>query len=152
MKVFKTARISGCAALLAVFMTGAFAGAASAAVSQLALDPTAKLSPGRLHAYLTGTITCAPGDNASLSGQVVQPDSSSGFGSATPVCDGGERAYTVDVSTGGGFPGSSTGIFKPGKASAQVTSSVCIPFPFPDPFLFPGCSTVYTDAIIRLQK
>lgn len=150
MKVFDTARLSACAALLAVFMTGAFAGTASAAVSRLTLDPSAKLSPGLLHAYLTGTITCDPGDNVSLSGQVVQANSASGYGFTTSVCDGIEQAYKIDVSTGGGFPGISTGVFKPGKASAQATASVCDPFPIPEPF--PGCSTMYTDAIIRLQK
>ena len=50
---------------------------------------------------------------------------------------------------GGGFPfpGATSGVFKPGKASAQVTASVCSPFPFPGP-----CSTMSTDAIIRLTK
>jgi hypothetical protein len=156
MKVFNTARLSGCAALFTIFVTGAFAGAASAAVTQLTLDPTAKLSPGRLHAYLTGTIACAPGDAVSLSGQVVQANGANGFGSVTHVCLGMEQAYTIDVSAGGGFPGISAGIFKPGKASAQATSSVCDLFPFPDPLPpfppFPSCSTMYTDAIIRLQK
>jgi hypothetical protein len=162
MKVFNTVRLPGCAALLAVFVTGAFAGTASAAVSRLTLDPTAQLSPGRLHAYLTGTIACATGDSVSLSGQVVQANNSSGFGSAAPVCAGMEQAFTIDVSASGGFPGISGGVFKPGKASAQVTTSVCDPFPFPDPLppfppfppfpTFPTCSTMYTDAIIRLQK
>jgi hypothetical protein len=157
MKVFNTARFSGCAALLTVVTAGAFAGAASAAVSRLTIDPSAKLSPGRLHAYLTGTIACNLGDNVSLSGQVVQANGANGFGSATPVCGGMEQAFTIDVSAGGGFPGMSTGIFKAGKASAQVTSSICAPFPlpgpdpFPSPFPFP-CSTMYTDAIIRLQN
>jgi hypothetical protein len=150
MKLFNTVRLSGRAAILAVIMTGALGGVASAAVSQLTLDPTARLSPGRLHAYLTGTITCDPGDNVSLSGQVVEPDSASGYGYTTPVC-GTQQAYTIDVSTGGGFPGSAIGVFKPGKASAQVTSSICNLPPFPEPFPFPGCSTMYTDAIIRLQ-
>jgi hypothetical protein len=68
-----------------------------------------------------------------------------------------EQAFTIDVSAGGGFPGISAGIFKPGKASAQVTSSVCDPFPNPLPPFppfppFPTCSTMYTDAIIHLQK
>jgi hypothetical protein len=152
MKVFNTARLSGCATLLTVVMAGAFPGAASAAVTRLTLDPSAKLSPGRLHVYLTGTISCNLGDSVSLSGQVIQANSASGFGSAAPVCGGMEQAFTIDVSTGGGFPGISAGVFKAGKASAQVTSSICDPFPFPDPFLFPGCSTMYTDAIIRLQK
>jgi hypothetical protein len=159
MKVFNTARFSGCAALLTVVTAGAFAGAASAAVSRLTIDPSAKLSPGRLHAYLTGTIACNLGDNVSLSGQVVQANGANGFGSATPVCGGMEQAFTIDVSASGGFPGISGGVFKPGKASAQVTTSVCDPFPFPDPLPpfppfppFPTCSAMYTDAIIRLQK
>ena len=154
MKMFNTARLPGCATLLTVVMTGALGGAASASVSELTLDASAQLSPGRLHAYLTGSINCNLGDNVSLSGQVVQSNSSSGFGSTTPVCDGTAHTYTVDVSAGGGFPGTSTGIFMPGKASAQVTSSLCEPPPFPSPFPFPfpGCSTMYTDAIIRLQS
>jgi hypothetical protein len=117
--------------------------------SQLTIDPTARLSPGHLHAYLTGTITCDPGDTVSLSGQVVQSKGASGFGLATPpTCDGSAHAYTIDV--GGSsfpFPGTS-GIFKPGKASAQVTASVCEPFPFP----MPSCSSTSKDAIIRLTK
>jgi hypothetical protein len=150
MKVFKSVRIALGAALLAVLVTGALAGNASAAISQLTLGPTAELSPGHLHAYVTGTITCDPGDNVSLSGQVIQSKGASGFGSAAtpPVCDGTPQPYTIDV--GGGsfpFPGSTSGVFKPGKASAQVTASVCTPFPFPGP-----CSTMSTDAIIRLTK
>jgi hypothetical protein len=155
MRIFNTARLSGCAMLFTVFVTGAFAGVASGAVTRLTLDPSAQLSPGRLHAYLTGTIVCAPGDTVSLSGQVIQANDAGGFGSATPVCGGMEQAYTIDVSTSGGFPGSSVGVFKPGKASAQVTSSVCDPVPVPVPFPlppFPTCPTMYTDAIIHLQK
>jgi hypothetical protein len=151
MNVFNTVRLSGRAAMLAVAMTGTLGGVASAAVSQLRLDPSAQLSPGRLHAYVTGTITCDPADNVSLSGQVVQPDSATGNGYTTHVCNGTPQTYMIDVASGGGFPGSSTGIFEPGKASAQVTSSICNLPPFPDPFPFPGCSTTYTDAIIRLQ-
>lgn len=153
MNVFNTVRLSGRAAVLAVVMTGALGGVASASVSQLTLDPTAQLSPGRLHAYLKGTITCAPADNVSLSGQVVQPDSATGYGYTNYVCDGTAQTYMVDVSAGGGFPGGSTGVFKPGKASAQVTSSICnLPtFPLPEPYPFPGCTTTYTDAIIRLK-
>jgi hypothetical protein len=153
MNVFNTVRLSGRAAILAVLMTGALGGVASAAVSQLRLDPSAQLSPGRLHAYLTGTITCDPDDNVSLSGQVVEPDSANGYGYTTYVCNGTPQTYTIDVASGGSFPGGSTGIFKPGKASAQVSSSICnlpsSPDPFPLPF--PICSMTYTDAIIRLQ-
>ena len=151
MKVFKSTRPALGATLLAVLATGALAGTASAAVSQLTLDPTAQLSPGRLHAYLTGTITCEAGDNVSLSGQVVQPKGASGFGFApAPVCDGTPQPYTIDVGGGGfPFPGMGGGVFKPGKASAQVTASVCSPYPFPFPG---GCSSTSTDAIIRLAK
>jgi hypothetical protein len=148
MKVFNAVRFYGRAAVLAVVMTGALGGTASAAVRQLTLDPSAQLSPGRLHAYLTGTITCDPGDNVSLNGQVVQPKNASGFGSTPPICDGTPQAYTIDVAAGGGFPGAS-GIFKPGKASAQVTAFVCDP---PFPFPFGNCTTTFTDAIIRLEK
>jgi hypothetical protein len=155
MNLFNTVRLSGRAAILAVVMTGALGGVASAAVSQLRLDPSAQLSPGRLHAYLTGTITCDPADNISLSGQVVEPDSANGYGYTTHVCNGTPQTYTIDVASGGSFPGGSTGIFKPGKASAQVMSLICnlppSPSPSPDPFPFPTCSMTYTDAIIRLQ-
>lgn len=151
MNVFNTVRLSGRAAILAVVMTGALGGVASAAVSQLRLDPSAQLSPGRLHVYLTGTIICNPGDNVSLSGHVVQPDGASGYGYTAPVCAGTGQPFTIDVSAGGGFPGSSSAIFEPGEASAEATSSICNLPPFPDPFPFPGCSTMYTDAIIRLQ-
>lgn len=150
MKVFGAVRFSRRAAILAVVVAAAVAGAASAAVSQLTLDSSAQLSPGHLHAYLTGTITCDPGDNVSLSGQVVQSKGASGFGSTTVACDGTEQPYTIDVSSSGGFPGFSTGVFKPGKASAQATASICEPPSFPNPF--PQCSTRYTDAIIRLEK
>jgi len=149
MNVFKAGRVYGCAAIIAVVMTAAFAATASAATSQLTLDSSAQLSPGHLHAYLTGTITCDPGDTVSLSGQVVQSKGASGTGYTAPVCDGTQQTYTIDV--GGNafpFPGTTSGIFKPGKASAQVTASVCAPFPFP----FPSCSTMSTDAIIRLTK
>ena len=150
MKMFKAARLALGATLLAVLAAGAFAGPASAAVSQLTLDPTAQLSPGHLHAYLTGTVTCDAGDFVSLSGQVIQSKGASGFGSmpAPPVCDGTPQPYTIDVGGGGfPFPGSMSGVFKPGKASAQVTASVCAPFPYPG-----GCSSTSTDAIIRLTK
>jgi len=153
MNVFKAVRFSTRAAILAVLMTGALAGTASAAVSQLTLDASAHLSPGRLHVYLTGTITCDAGDDVSLSGQVVQPKNASGFGSTTFPCDGGPKPYTIDASAGGGFPGFSNGVFKPGKASAQVTPSICTPSPDPSPFPFPICTTTpFTDAIIRLEK
>jgi hypothetical protein len=150
MKMFESARLAVGATLLTILATAAFAGSASAAVSELTLDRTAALSPGHLHAYLTGTITCDMGDMVSLSGQVVQPKGASGYGYTTtpPVCDGTPQPYTVDV--GGGafpFPGSTSGAFKPGKASAQVTASVCEPFPFPG-----GCSAMSTDAMIRLVK
>jgi hypothetical protein len=151
MNVFNTVRLSGRAAILAIVMTGTLGGVASAAVSQLRLDPSAQLSPGRLHAYVTGTITCDPTDNVSLNSQIVQPASTTGYGYTTHVCNGTPQTYMIDVASGGGFPGGSTGVFKPGKASAQVTSSICNLPPFPDPFPFPGCSTTYTDAIIRLR-
>jgi hypothetical protein len=147
MKVFNAAGFAGRATVLAVVITATLGGAASAAVSQLTLDPSAQLSPGRLHVYLTGTITCDPGDTVSLSGQVVQSNQTSGYGYTTLVCDGALQAYALDVATGG-FPGSPSGVFKPGKASAQVTTSICDPA---NPFPF-TCTTRYIDAIIRLKK
>jgi hypothetical protein len=150
MKVFNAAGFAGRAAILAVVMTAALSGAASAAVTELTIDPTAQLSPGRLHAFVTGTLACDPGDTPSLSGQVIQSSGASGFGFATlPTCDGTAKPYMIDVGTGGGFPGGQSGIYKPGKASAQVTTTVCEPADPPLPF---NCITTYTDAIIRLKK
>ena len=149
MKAFHSARLLRRAATLAAIATAGMAGTASAAVSQLTIDPVAQLSPGHLHAYLTGTVTCDPGDSMSMNGQVAQPTGANGFGFGPgPVCDGTPQAYTVDVGGGGfPFPGSTSGVFKPGKASAQVTATVCPPFPFPG-----ICSTMSKDAMIRLAK
>ncbi len=133
------------AAMLGLVLAGMFAGTAYAAVTDLTIDPTAELSPGRLHAMLTGTITCDPGDTLSISGQIVQPKGASGFGSTNAVCDGTPQAYTIDVGGSGPFPlPISGGVFKKGKASAQVTASLCDPITW-------MCSTRYTDAIIRLR-
>jgi hypothetical protein len=148
MKVFNAAGFAGRATVLAVVVTAALGGAAAAAVSMLTLDPSAQLSPGRLHAHLTGTVTCDPGKDVSLSGQVIQSGQASGYGFTALACDGAQQAYTIDVATGGGFPGIAAGVFKPGKASAQVTTTDCeVPLPFPE-----NCTTTYTDAIIRLKK
>jgi hypothetical protein len=132
-------------AILALVLTAGLGGTALAAVSNLTLDPTAALSPGRLHATLTGRVTCDPGDNAFLNGQIVQPKNASGFGSAQAVCDGTSHPYAIDVSSGGFFPGSASGVFKAGKANAQVSMYVCDP-------LGPICTPKYTDAVIRLTK
>jgi len=131
-------------ALLALVLTVALTGTASAAVTQLTMHPTAKLSPGHLHAILTGTVTCDPGDNLLINGQIVQPQTASGFGFANASsCDGTPQAFAVDVSTGGIF--GAPGVFKPGKASAQVSTSICDPGTM-------LCSSKYTDGMIRLVK
>jgi len=129
---------------LALSLTCMLAGTASASVTSLSMDPTAQLSPGRLHATLTGSLTCDPGDNLSISGQIVQPKTTSGFGfmSGFP-CDGTAQPFALDVSSGG-FLGSA-GTFKAGKASAQVSTSIC------DPWVF-VCSSTYVDDTIRLIK
>lgn len=132
-------------AILALVMTGALGGTALAAVSNLTLDRTAALSPGRLHATLTGTVTCDPGDSAFLNGQIVQTRNASGFGSTQAVCDGTSHRYAIDVSIGGFFPGTPAGVFKAGKANAQVSTYICDPFT-------PICTPKYTDAVIRLKK
>jgi hypothetical protein len=131
-------RARWCAAPLALVLTGALAGSASAAV-RITIDPTAKLSPGRLHATLTGSVACDyyPG-GAALSGQIVQPGAASGYGSISAPCDGTPHLYTIDVSTGMGM---ASGVFVPGPASAQVSQANCGPM---------GCDTTYTDAIINL--
>lgn len=149
MKLTTTLRAVGArSALLALLLTAAMGATAQAAVTELTLDPTAQLSPGALHAVLTGTMTCAVGDNTSLSGQVIQgKNTSTGYGSAIGTCDGASHPYTIDVSTGGGFPFPfpSNSPFKAGKAIAQVTASIC------DPWVM-ACTTKYVDGEIRLIK
>ncbi|HEV7808872.1 MAG TPA: hypothetical protein VGO80_23920 [Solirubrobacteraceae bacterium] len=141
--------VGGRSAVLALVLTAALGATAQASVTALTLDPTAQLSPGRLHAILTGAITCAPGDNPSLFGQVIQTkNKTSGSGFTTTVCDGTSHPYAVDVSTNGGFPfpfPSSGGPFKAGNAIAQVTASLCDPLTF-------NCVTKYVDGEIRLLK
>jgi len=135
-------------AVLAVVLAGAFCASAQAAVTNLTMDPTAQLSPGGLHALLTGTITCAPGDAPSLSGQVIGgKNETSGFGSGVATCDGTSQPYTVDVGSSGGFPfpGVTSGPFKAGKATAQVTAQIC-------DFMTFICSTTYVDGQIKLVK
>lgn len=132
-------------AILALVLTAALGGTALAAVSSLTIDPTAALSPGRLHATLTGRVTCDPGDSGYMSGQIVQSRNASGYGSSQTVCDGTSHPYAIDVSIGGFFPGSPSGVFKAGKANAQVSMYICDPFG-------PICTPRYTDAVIRLTK
>jgi hypothetical protein len=133
-------------ALLAVVLAGALVptATATAAANTLTLDSTAALSPGMLHATLTGTVTCEPSGSYPpyLSGQIVQAKGGSGYGSAPATCDGTPQPFSLDIATGGIFGG--TGPFKAGKASAQVSMSTC------DPFL--PCTPTYTDAVIRLVK
>jgi hypothetical protein len=126
-------------AILALALTGAVAGSAAAAVSQLTLDRTAQLSPGRLHAALTGIVTCDAGTTAFLSGRIIQPRNTSGFGSTSVACDGKPQTYAIDVSTSG------PGVFKPGKANADVSSFQCDPPDF-------VCNTTFTDAKITLLR
>jgi hypothetical protein len=131
------------AAVLALVLTGALAASAAAAVSELTIDPTAQLSPGRLQATLTGTVTCDPGTTAFLDGQIVQPKGASGFGFTQVTCDGTAQAFAIDVRRG--FFGGSPGVFKAGKASAQVSTFQCDPVTW-------MCTSQSTDAIIRLTK
>jgi hypothetical protein len=128
-------------AVLGLALTATLAATAFAAISTLTLDPTAQLSPGRLHATLTGMVTCDPSTTTFLTGQVIQPKVASGFGTTTAVCDGTAHPYTIDVSSGGIF-GTPT-VFKPGKANAQVSTAFCNVI---------ECTTEYTDAEIRLTK
>lgn len=131
------------AALLALALTALLAATAYAAVSEITIDRTAELSPGHLHATLTGTVTCDAGETVFLSGQIIQPKGASGAGFTQVVCEGTPQPYSIDVSTGGSFPFPPSGVFKNGKASAQVSSTRCDPLTF-------TCTTRYTDAIIRL--
>jgi hypothetical protein len=131
--------VKASAAILALVLTGAVAGSAAAAISELTLDPTAQLSPGRLHATLTGTVKCDAGTNTFLNGRIVQPRNTSGFGSVSIVCDGTTQKYAIDVSTSG------PGVFKPGKANADVSSFQCDPPDF-------VCKTIFTDARITLLR
>jgi hypothetical protein len=134
-------------AILAVALSGALGSTASAAVTDMTIDDTAQLSPGMLHATLTGSLRCDPGDFSpffsSLSGQISQSKGGSGFGSAVPTCDGTPQPFSMDVASGGPFGGSAP--FKAGKASAQVSTTVCDPMTF-------ICSSNYVDAVIRLKK
>jgi hypothetical protein len=135
-------------AVLAVVLVGALGGSAQAAVTNLTLDPTAQLSPGALHATLTGTSACDPGDNPSVSGQIVATKTTpGGFGTTTVVCDGTSHPYAIDVSTGAPFPfpTAPSGPFKAGKATAQVTTSICDFWTF-------TCTTKYVDGQIKLVK
>jgi hypothetical protein len=121
-------------ASLALVLTGTLAASASAAV-KITIDPTAKLSPGRLHVTLTGSVSCDLAGPAQLSGQVIQQGGAAGFGFISAPCDGTPHLYTMDVST-------NFAIFAPGPASAQVSQTTCGPV---------GCENTYTDAIIQLQ-
>lgn len=129
--------------VLALSCTCALAGTASAAVTDLSIDPTATLSPGHLHATVTGSITCDRGDNPSLQAKVVQPRTAIGFGftGVGALCDGTPQPLSVDVSTGLAGPGA----FKPGKASAELSTTIC-------DFLTFTCSTMYADDTIRLTN
>lgn len=142
----KAARLS--TAVVAVSLAGALGGSAQAAVTNLTMDPTAQLSPGGLHALLTGTITCAPGDAPSLSGQVIGgKNEQTGFGSGAATCDGTSQPYTIDVTPNPGFPfpGTPIGPFKAGKATAQATAQICDWMTF-------ICSTTYVDGQIKLVR
>ena len=135
-------------AALALVLVGALGGTAQAAVTSITMDPTAQLSPGGLHATLTGTVTCDPGDAPILSGQIVQTKNEpGGFGSTQAVCDGTAQPYAIDVSTGGSFPFpmSPSGPFKAGKATAEVSTSIC------DMWLM-TCTRKYVDGQIKLIK
>lgn len=124
---------------LALCLVGALAGNASAAVSSITIDSSAQLSPGHLHVTLTGTVTCDPGTTASLSGKVISR-SASGLGYTEVACDGTPQAYAIDVSS----PTFPPTVFRAGKATAQVSSMTCgLTWP---------CTTIYTDATIRLVK
>jgi hypothetical protein len=140
MKVLNAAQASWRAAILAIVMTAALAGSASAAVNEITIDPTAALSPGHLQATLTGTIACGSGSTLYLNAEIVQPRTTSGYGYTTVTCDGTAQAYAIDVSAGGfGAPG----VFKPGRASARVSTYVCDEF---------TCTPTSVDAIIRLTN
>jgi len=136
MKVLKAVKSSPWrTAILATVLTGALAGSAFAAASDLTMNDTAQLSPGRLHAALTGTVTCTPGTNVFLDGRIVQPRNVSGFGSIPVVCDGTSQKYSIDVSASG------SAVFRPGRAIADVTMFECTDT---------GCTTRFVDGTIRL--
>jgi hypothetical protein len=138
MRVFNVAKASPWrTAVLATVLTGAMAGSAFAAVSDLTMDSTAALSPGRLHATLTGTVTCDAGTTVFLGAQIVQSGVASGYGGSSLACDGKAQEYTADVSTGG------SGVFKTGWANAEVSTIDCTEM---------ACTTTYVDAIIRLTR
>ena len=133
-------------AILAVALAGALSTTASAAVTDLDRRQ-AQLSPGMLHATLTGSLRCDPGDFSpyftSLSGQISQSKGGGGFGSTVPTCDGTVQPFSMDIASSSPFGGAAP--FKAGKASAQVSTSTCDPMTF-------ICSSNYVDAVIRLKK
>jgi hypothetical protein len=133
------------AAALGLVAAAGIAGTASAAITALTMNDTAPLSPGMLHATLSGTIACDPGSSSYVSGQIVQSKGTTGYGYGTVTCDGTPQAYAIDVSAGGGFPGTGGGAFKAGKANAQVSTSSCDPITW-------LCTSRYVDAQIRLTK
>jgi hypothetical protein len=128
-------------AILATVLTGALAGSAFAAVSGLTMDSTAALSPGHLHAVLTGTVTCDAGTTVFLNGQVVQRRNVNvnvnGYGFTSVACNGTSQRYALDVSTGG------SGVFKVGKANAEVSTTECTEV---------TCTSKYVDAVIHLTR
>jgi hypothetical protein len=130
------------AAALGLVAAAGMAGTASAAVTTLTMNDTAPLSPGMMHATLSGTIACDPGSSPFISGQIVQSKGASGFGSTAVTCDGTTQAFSIDVTSGIFGP---TGVFKAGKASAQVSTSTCDPFTW-------VCTSKYVDGQIRLTK
>jgi hypothetical protein len=123
-------------AVLAVVLTAALTGSAYAAIANLTIDRTAALSPGRLHATLTGTVTCTPGNTLSINGRIVQPNNISGYGYSSLVCDGALQRYVIDVANYGQA-------FNAAKANAQVDAYSCDSV---------SCESKYVDAIIRLTK
>jgi hypothetical protein len=125
-----------CAAILAVALTGAVAGSASAAVSRLTFDPTAQLSPGRLHATLTGTLTCDAGTTTFLAGRILQPRTVNGSGSDTITCSGTAQRYRFDVPA-------FDSVYSPGLAVVDVTATQCDDV---------QCTSTFADGQITLNR
>jgi hypothetical protein len=124
-----------CIVVLAIVLAGVLAAGAAAAVL-LTIDRNAQLSPGRLHATLTGTVTCDAGSTAELLAQIVQSNTATGFGRIVVPCEGTSQSYTIDV-------GAVADPYKSGQASAQVSMFACSEG---------TCTSTSTDAIIHLKK
>src|SRR5712691_711732 len=88
-------------ASMALTLTVALSGTASASVSSLTLDSKAQLSATKTQAVATGTIVCNAGDSVDIS-VIIQQSSgkvdAASTGDATVTCTGQVQAWAVTTS------------------------------------------------------